>query len=353
MRWPRSAIACGTGRFPRRSRPMRPCSRRRRWRPISRRRSTAGPSSARRCGRTRWRREDAVLRAMALGGPKSGGRVIQLLSRAVAECRGARRRGRCRSRRRRSGLRVASGAADWPDADVDGAAAARRRPGRLWRRHPAVRRARSHCARRRVGRAVLAAAVSAALAWLVHASCSTACWRSAICCIMSGGSSGSSRDDLPRARAGVSALVGRDTERMDGAACRRAAVESLSENLTDGFVSPVVLVRPRRASRTRRCSRSSARWTRWSATRRRAICASAGAARGWTTSMNYVPARLTWLVIAALAAVLPGYSGAEGMARRARQHALLPGPNSGWSEAAAAGALERRSSDRSGSKARS
>ncbi len=45
--------------------------------------------------------------------------------------------------------------------------------------------------------------------------------------------------DLPRARLAVSALVGRDTDRMDGGACRRAAVESLSENLTDGFVSPV------------------------------------------------------------------------------------------------------------------
>src|SRR5579863_8736703 len=35
-------------------------------------------------------------------------------------------------------------------------------------------------------------------------------------------------EDLPRARLAVSALVGRDTDRMDGAACRRAAVESFS-----------------------------------------------------------------------------------------------------------------------------
>ncbi len=45
--------------------------------------------------------------------------------------------------------------------------------------------------------------------------------------------------DIERARTAVSALVGRDTDRMDAAACRRAAVESLSENLTDGFVSPL------------------------------------------------------------------------------------------------------------------
>ena len=45
--------------------------------------------------------------------------------------------------------------------------------------------------------------------------------------------------DLRARASAVSALVGRDTDRMDAGACRRAAVESLSENLTDGFVSPV------------------------------------------------------------------------------------------------------------------
>jgi len=47
------------------------------------------------------------------------------------------------------------------------------------------------------------------------------------------------RDDLASAREAVSHLVGRDTAAMDAAACRRAAVESLSENLTDGFISPL------------------------------------------------------------------------------------------------------------------
>jgi len=58
--------------------------------------------------------------------------------------------------------------------------------------------------------------------------------------------------------------------------------------------------------------------------------------------MNYLPARLTWLVIAALAAVLPGYSGPKAWSIGLGQHHLLLGPNSGWSEAATAGALQRR-----------
>ena len=58
--------------------------------------------------------------------------------------------------------------------------------------------------------------------------------------------------------------------------------------------------------------------------------------------MNYLPARITWLVIAALAALLPGYSGAKAWTVGLRQHRLLLGPNAGWSEAATAGALQRR-----------
>ena len=147
--------------------------------------------------------------------------------------------------------------------------------------------------------------------------------------------------DLPRARVGVSALVGRDTERMDGPACRRAAVESLSENLTDGFVSPVfwyvlgglpgIVLFKVISTMDSMVGYKTPRYLRF----------------GWCgarldDAMNYVPARLTWLVIAALAAVLPGYSARKAWTVGLRQHALLLGPNSGWSEAAAAGALERQ-----------
>jgi len=58
--------------------------------------------------------------------------------------------------------------------------------------------------------------------------------------------------------------------------------------------------------------------------------------------MNYLPARITWVVIAGIAAVLPAFSGSKAWRVGLGQHALLHGPNSGWSEAAAAGALQRR-----------
>lgn len=148
-------------------------------------------------------------------------------------------------------------------------------------------------------------------------------------------------DDLARARLAVRALVGRDTDRMDGAACRRAAVESLSENLTDGFVSPVcwyavaglpglVLFKVVSTMDSMVGYRTPAylRFGWWGAR--------------LDDVMNYLPARFTWLVISLVAGVLPGFSGRKAWASGARQHALLPGPNSGWSESATAGALQRR-----------
>jgi adenosylcobinamide-phosphate synthase len=149
------------------------------------------------------------------------------------------------------------------------------------------------------------------------------------------------RDDLQEARRRVSRLVGRDTDPMDGAACRRAAVESLSENLTDGFTSPLfwyviggmpLLVLFKVVSTMdSMVGYKTPQYLRF----------------GWAgarmdDAMNFVPARLTWLLLAAVAVVWPGCSGRKALRIGLEQHAMLPGPNSGWSEAATAGAVQRR-----------
>src|SRR5207342_1161092 len=114
-------------------------------------------------------------------------------------------------------------------------------------------------------------------------------------------------DDLTRARTAVGALVGRDTDRLDGGGCRRAAVESLSENLTDGFVSPVcwyllaglpgLVLFKVVSTMDSMVGYKTPRYLRF----------------GWCGArlddvMNYVPARLTWLVIALVASILPSFS---------------------------------------------
>jgi adenosylcobinamide-phosphate synthase len=149
------------------------------------------------------------------------------------------------------------------------------------------------------------------------------------------------RGDLPGGRAAVSQLVGRDTDRMDAGACRRAAIESLSESLTDGFVSPVfwyvllgipgVVLFKVVSTMDSMVGYKTPRYLRF----------------GWCGArlddvMNFVPARLTWLLLTLTAAVLPRSSARKAFRIGLEQHALVPGPNAGWSEAATAGAIERR-----------
>jgi adenosylcobinamide-phosphate synthase len=149
------------------------------------------------------------------------------------------------------------------------------------------------------------------------------------------------RGDLPAARRAVSQLVGRDTDRMNAGACRRAAVESLGENLTDGFVSPLcwyvvaglpgVVLFKVVSTMDSMVGYKTPRYLRF----------------GWCGArlddlMNLVPARLTFVLLSMTASVLPGYSGRKAAGVGLEQHGLLPGPNSGWSEAAVAGALQRR-----------
>jgi adenosylcobinamide-phosphate synthase len=147
--------------------------------------------------------------------------------------------------------------------------------------------------------------------------------------------------DLAEARKRISALVGRDVDRMDAAACRRAAVESLSENLTDGFTSPLawyavaglpgLVVFKIVSTMDSMVGYKTPRYLRF----------------GWCGArlddvMNYVPARLTWLLIAAVAALLPACSGRKAFRIGLAQHGILLGPNSGWSETATAGGIQRR-----------
>lgn len=141
-----------------------------------------------------------------------------------------------------------------------------------------------------------------------------------------------------QARRHVSMLVGRDTDKMSSSDCCRAAVESISENLTDGVISPLfyyliaglpgIIIFKIVSTMDSMVGYKDARYRRF----------------GWCGArlddlLNYLPARLTWALMTGIAYLLPGFDG-KGCARTGReQHHILPGPNSGWSEAGAAGAL--------------
>jgi adenosylcobinamide-phosphate synthase len=149
------------------------------------------------------------------------------------------------------------------------------------------------------------------------------------------------REDLPSARHHVSMLVGRDTEKMDQAACGRGAVESMSENLVDGVLSPllfILLFGPLAGVLFKIVSTMDSmvgyrndRYLRF----------------GWCGARtddlaNLLPARWSWLLLSALAWALPGYDGRSAWRCGLTQHGVVPGPNSGWPESTIAGALRRR-----------
>jgi adenosylcobinamide-phosphate synthase len=149
------------------------------------------------------------------------------------------------------------------------------------------------------------------------------------------------RDDLAAARHAVSQLVGRDTGPMDAGMCRRAVIESQSENLTDGFISPIlwyvlaglpgIVLFKVVSTMDSMVGYKTPRYVRF----------------GWCgarldDAMNWVPARATWLLLSAAALLVPGCSARAALRIGWAQHGVLPSPNSGWAEAAIAGAIQRR-----------
>jgi adenosylcobinamide-phosphate synthase len=149
------------------------------------------------------------------------------------------------------------------------------------------------------------------------------------------------RDDDEGARAAIAMLVGRDTEKMDTRACGRAAVESLSENLIDGVLSPLVyavafgplgaVVFKIISTMDSMVGYKTERYLRF----------------GWCGARlddvaNFPVARWSFVLISGLGALVPGCSARKAWRSALAGHALVPGPNSGWPEAATAGAIQRR-----------
>ncbi len=149
------------------------------------------------------------------------------------------------------------------------------------------------------------------------------------------------RDDLPAARQAISMLVGRDTYRMDSPACARATIESTSENLVDGVHSPLLyaLLFGPLGALTYKISSTMDSMVGYKNSRYLHF--------GWCGARlddlaNFLPARLSWLLLSFLALILPGYSARAALHTGWTQHAKIPGPNSGWPEATTAGALNLR-----------
>jgi adenosylcobinamide-phosphate synthase len=143
---------------------------------------------------------------------------------------------------------------------------------------------------------------------------------------------------LAAARDAVSMIVGRDPARLDEAGVCRAAIESCAENFADGVVAPVfwltLLGLPGLIAYKAINTADSMIGHR---TARHAQF-------GWAAArtddlLNLIPARLSGLLLAAVAPISRGsiVTSLKTMLRDANKHRS---PNAGWPEGAMAGALD-------------
>jgi adenosylcobinamide-phosphate synthase len=139
-------------------------------------------------------------------------------------------------------------------------------------------------------------------------------------------------------RIAVAKIVGRDPESLDRAGISRAAIESLAENFSDGIVAPifwaVLLGLP--GLLTYKVINTADSMIGHRTDRHLQF--------GWAAArlddcVNFIPARLTGLLLTLAAALLPemhALKAWQAMLRDARHH---KSPNAGWPEAAMAGAI--------------
>lgn len=140
-------------------------------------------------------------------------------------------------------------------------------------------------------------------------------------------------------REAVAHLVGRDPASLDRHGVARAAIESLAENFSDGVVAPVFwyallglpgLVAYKAVNTLdSMIGHRSARYAAFGMVAARL-----------DDAVNFLPARLSGLLMCAAAAFVPSarpLAALRTMLRDARRHRS---PNAGWPEAAVAGALD-------------
>lgn len=141
------------------------------------------------------------------------------------------------------------------------------------------------------------------------------------------------RLSLNDGRRAVARIVGRDTAALDGPGVARAAIESAAENLSDGVVAPAFwfLVGGLPGMALYKMVNTADSMIGYRTPRHERF--GKPAAR-LDDLMNWIPARLTALILAALGRGLGDWPAITAEARRHRS------PNAGWPEAALARGLD-------------
>lgn len=143
--------------------------------------------------------------------------------------------------------------------------------------------------------------------------------------------------DIEAARSHLAMIVGRDTAHLDEPEILRAVIETVSENVSDGVVAPLfylALLGPAGMAAYKAVNTLDS-MVGYKDERFRDL--------GWASArlddaLNFIPARLSALLVWT-AAVLTGMDFSRSLRITLRDANSQPSPNSGWPEAAFAGAL--------------
>ncbi|BFT69938.1 adenosylcobinamide-phosphate synthase CbiB [Paenibacillus sp. P36] len=146
------------------------------------------------------------------------------------------------------------------------------------------------------------------------------------------------KGELADARKYTGYIVGRDTEALDEEELTRAVVETVAENIVDAVISPLfyALIGGAPLAMLYRASNTLDSMVGYRNDRYRHF---GWASARWDDAMNWIPARLTGLLLILVALLQPGLSAKRAAAAIRRFAHLHPSPNSGIPESAVAGAL--------------
>jgi len=149
-----------------------------------------------------------------------------------------------------------------------------------------------------------------------------------------------SRGNIEEARRRVGMIVGRDTDELDEEGIARAAIESVAENLVDGVISPLFFACLGGAPLALAFKAISTLDSMIGYKNDKYRDFGMLGAR-LDDAANYIPARLSLLLIP-LASMVTGHNAWQSFKTGLKDRRKSPSPNSGFSEACMAGALEIR-----------
>ncbi len=147
------------------------------------------------------------------------------------------------------------------------------------------------------------------------------------------------KEGLSGGRREVSKIVGRDPEQLDASGVARSAIESLAENTSDGIIAPAfwyallglpgLFAYKMLNTADSMIGHKNERYLDYGR-----------AAAKIDDAANWIPARLTGLIVVAVTAIRSGKARARtALMTMMRDAGMHRSPNAGWPEAAFAGAL--------------